>query len=259
MPEKNRGDLPEDMHSFVKSLKKAAGAIKMHGPDYIFAPVVGAVPLVDLLCIVDRKFPKDLVEYLPNSSRFRNRTNLMKNWYSNFYKEKNFSEKTKIVCLDEVLSGSSSVGGFIQFQNSLEKLAREKSTGFDNESEMYEHFLKKLKSNIDYKIVGFAENGYEINLGYKKLLNKNIAHSVFFDELPTVDNPLMNIMQFKEDKRENDERNFYFPEIKKFEITSEYLTLLKSVASYVGADPSRVGPVNLTKIQEGLSKSLNKE
>lgn len=259
MSKRNRGDIPEDMPSFVKSLKNAASTIRMHGPDYIFAPIVGAVPLVDLLCVVDRKFPKEIVEYLPNSSRFRNRTRLMENWYSNFYKEKNLDEKSKIVCLDEVLSGSSSVCGFNQFQKSLESLAKEKSIGFSNEPQMYEHFLKKLKSQIKYKIVGFAEEGYSTNSEYQNLVNKRIANSISFKEIPTIDNPSMNTIRFKEDVRKGDRRKFYSPEMEGFEISSEYFSLLKSVAAYVGVDPSKVEPVNLAKIQEGILRSLSKE
>jgi len=252
-----RKELPEDMYKFTKKLKKASSLIRMISPDYIFAPVAGAVPLVDMLYIVDRKFPLNDVEYLPNSSRFRNRTELMERWYKNFYKEKNISSKTKIICLDEVLSGSSSVVGYRQFLNSINNLAKEKSREFTNEVEAYDYHLKRLRKNIDYKIVGFSEQGYDRNPSFRKLITKGIARTVDFKEIPTIDNVAMNTIRFKEDGKNIQGRVVYSPEVERFDITPQYLNLLQSIASHVGADPRNVSPTNFSKIQEGMYRSLN--
>ena len=67
----------EEFEEFAKGIKKASDILRSKKPDYILAPVVGAVPFVDLFYIADRHFNLDAVEYPPNSSRFLNRRELM--------------------------------------------------------------------------------------------------------------------------------------------------------------------------------------
>lgn len=74
----------EEFESFAKGIKKASDIVKSRKPDFVFAPVTGAVPFVDLLFIADRHFPLDSVEYPPNSSRFKDREGIMSLWYQNF-------------------------------------------------------------------------------------------------------------------------------------------------------------------------------
>src|SRR3989344_9238941 len=112
-----------DTKSIVEGFKKVSDIIKMKGPDYILAPVIGAVPFVDILKIIDRKFPLENIVYLPNSSRFSNRDELVSRWYKNFYKKKDVGDEMKILCLDEVLSGSSAVNSYINFRKSIQERA----------------------------------------------------------------------------------------------------------------------------------------
>ena len=62
----------DEFEKFVDGFRGVATLVRENSPDYIFAPVVGAVPFVDILSIVDQNFPLEDVCYLPNSSRFGN-------------------------------------------------------------------------------------------------------------------------------------------------------------------------------------------
>jgi len=240
----------------AKGFRKAADIVRMEKPDVILCPVAGSVPFVDILNILDRKFRLGAVEYVPNSSRFENREELMARWYESFYGSRDVGEQLKILCLDEVLSGASAVVGFRQFQKSLEERARKKAKGLTDESAAIEKYKRKLAKYISYKVLGLAERGYERNPEFSRLGNRGLAHVIEFDSIPTIDNVLMNPIRFKVGRVQENGKAIYLPEIERFDITPEYMELLRGIARYAGVDPSTVNPVNLSKIQEGLNRAL---
>src|SRR3989344_8270338 len=97
----------EEFDDFMRSMKKISDVLRSRKPDFIFAPIVGSVPLIDVLAIIDRHFPLENVEYPPNSSRFLNREEIMDSWYANFLNANYAGEPISITCIDEVISGSS--------------------------------------------------------------------------------------------------------------------------------------------------------
>lgn len=243
-----------NMDEFVRGVKKASDLVKMQGPDFIFAPVIGAVPLVDILNIVDRKFPNDSVIYMPNSSRFVNRDELMSNWYENFYKEHEFGKPLKIVCLDEVLSGSSALKGYKQFEKSLHDRALAKARAIGGGEGDVEGFLTKLHHKVKYSLVGFAERGHKRNNRFNHLMNQGLADIVEFDDIPTIDNVAYNPIRLKVGVKRNG-RDTYLPEVDEFVTTDTYMSFLQDIASYVGANPNDVQPGNYARIKEGLELS----
>lgn len=242
----------KEVEGIANGFAKVAELVRMQGPDHIFAPVIGAVPFIDILYIVDRHFPLHLVCYLPNSSRFANRNKLMSNWYSNFYKSNETGDKLKIVCLDEVLSGASAVNGYNQFRKSLDERAKEKARGMDDEAQMFTLQKRKLNKNLDYRIVGIMETGHTLNPVFKKLVTRGLVHTFPFTKVLTIDNVSLNIVRLKQGSNLPNGRASYLPEIERFEVSPDYLNFLKGIAEFVGVDPSRVGPVNLSKIEEDL-------
>ena len=64
---------------------------------------------------IDRKFHLENVEYPPNSSRFGNREELMKQWYGNFLRDNFSGNKLSLICIDEDISGASATKGHIEF------------------------------------------------------------------------------------------------------------------------------------------------
>jgi hypothetical protein len=243
----------EELEEFAKGMKRVSDIVMSRGPDFIFAPVTGSVPFVDILAIVNRKFPIDLAEYPPNSSRFPNRTELMDRWYSAFFADNYSGEKMHIVCLDEVLSGSSASVGHTQFRKALEALALKKAKEGGGNGDLFEKLQRKYAKDIDYHIVGIAEREPR-NKNFSRLVNEGIATVVDFSNVPTIDNVELNPVRLKLIGRTPDDNGIYAPEIEKMEYTKEYLQLLQDVAKYVGVNPSNVTPVNTGKIAESLSR-----
>ncbi|MCX8194446.1 MAG: hypothetical protein N3G19_03785, partial [Candidatus Pacearchaeota archaeon] len=99
----------EEFESFIKGMKRLSTFLQSQKPDYIFAPVVGAVPLIDVLCILDKHLPLEIVEYPPNSSRIKNREELMQRWYKNFLERNYTKEPMKICTIEEIISGASAL------------------------------------------------------------------------------------------------------------------------------------------------------
>lgn len=249
----------EDLVSIVKGFKKASVIINMEKPDYIFAPIIGAVPFVDILSIVDKNFRKNSIVYLPNSSRFANRNELMSTWYKNFFEKNDIGEPMKIICLDEVLTGSSAVKGYIQFKLSLQERAKQKAKGMKDELKAESHYLKDLQKRITYKILGLAEKGYVTEHSFNKLVNKKIVHLIRFDNIPTIDNICLNPVRLKKGNPRPNGRITYLPEIERFEVTPSYMDFLRDIAIYVGTDPTKINyQANYEKIREGLAMAIDK-
>lgn len=235
----------DEFERFAKGIKKASDILRSNKPDYIFAPIVGGVPFIDLFALADRHFNLDIVEYPPNSSRFSNREEIMSKWYNNFLNTNYHGDKINIVCIDEVISGSSAVKGYQEFKKAL----------FNFNQRIGESLDKK----VFYFILGIAEkprNGKR-NHGISKLVNKRKAKLIDVGKILTVDNPDLNPVRLKIKANNYQGRHIYLPEIEKFEVSEEYLTFLQNFASYIGEQPSRVSVKNLGKIKESLEKYLN--
>jgi len=245
----------KELESFVRGFRRVSDTVKMEKPDYIFAPVVGAVPFIDILAIVDRHFPLDSVEYLPNSSRFANRDELMGRWYANFYERNEIGDPMKIVCLDEVLSGSSAVKGYKQFRRSIEDRARARAEGLSDGSSAVRQYQKKLENDVNYKIIGVQEAGHKTCVAFNRLVKKGVVHPVNFDKVFTIDNVYLNAIRLRPGEMKANGRMSYLPEIERFDVTSDYMELLRNIARCAGVDPSTVNPVNFSKIEQGLRQS----
>lgn len=242
--------------ALAKGFKNASDVIRMKNPDYIFAPVAGAVPFVDILNIVDRKFPLDAVKYLPNSSRFANRDELVSRWYENFYEKNEVGGKMKILCLDEVISGTSAVNSYYNFKKSVINRAAKKAGGMEKELEAREFYEKKLNNDIDFEIIGIAEKRYDRNPAFGKLVNQKKVYVIEFDKVPTIDNINLNPIRFKEKEKNCHGRITYLPKIEEFVVTPDYLSFLQNIATYIGVDPSNVKPIeHASKIEEGLRQA----
>ena len=234
----------EEFESFAKGIKRLSDILVSENPDYVFAPVVGSVPLIDLVYIANRHFDLDKVEYPPNSSRFFDREKLISQWISGFLEEKYLGEKMRIFCLDEVISGASTVKGYQEFQKAVHLF--EKKIG------------ERLGRKISYKILGIAEKPRDRTRNHtiKSLVNSKKAKLVEVKRILTADNVDLNHVRLKIQRDNYRGRHIYEPQIDKFYISKEYLTLLQNMASYFGADSSKVTAQNLGKIRNSLEKYL---
>lgn len=250
----------KDLEAFARGFGSVAEDVRNREPDYILAPIVGAVPFVDVLHIVDRHFPTEDVVYLPNSSRFRNRDDLMRAWYNNFYRRVETGDKISLVCLDEVLSGSSAVKGYKQFIASLDERARLKALNSNGEVNIssFEEYRRLLKDRVSYHVIGIGERGYSRGISFRRLLRRQIATVFDFDKVYTIDNIRLNPIRLKPGEITVADRRAYLPEIESFEVTPEYMDFLHGIAISVGQDPENVSPINFSKILEGLELAKKK-
>jgi hypothetical protein len=233
----------EELESFVKGIKALSLTVRSEGPTFVFAPLTGSIPLIDAAWTVDRKFPVDIVECPPNSSRFENRDELMRTWYSNFLDANYIGHPMKIVCVDEVISGSSALKGYAEFHRALEEFAKKRDD-------------PRIRRKIDYKIaaVGEKPDSGRRNGGLTSLRRTGELKILEVDRILTCDNPDMNPVQLKTTTESG--RISYLPEVAQFVATSAYLRLLSDLAKHVGRDPASVNMQNMGKIQESVNRYL---
>ena len=234
----------KEFDCFMKSMKKASDYLHSKKPDFIFAPIIGSIPLIDILSIIDRHFPLETVEYPPNSSRFINREKIIDKWFSNFLDDNYIGEPISIVCIDEVISGSSATKGYKEFHKILHKLDEKRKS--------------PLEKKVNYEILGIGEQpkNRKRNYSFRSMVNKEKAKVFETDRIITADNIDLNPVRLKRGEINVQERQTYLPEIKSMEYSKDYLNLLHDTANYFGVDPEKVTPVNLLKIQKSLEKYL---
>ncbi|MEA3329577.1 MAG: hypothetical protein U9Q06_02425 [Nanoarchaeota archaeon] len=99
----------DNLKSYADAMMDASSIITQLNPDFIVAPMLGSIPFIDAMAIVDSNFDPTKVVYMPASSRIKEINNVMKNWYTNFLEDiVDFPyEFPRIVGIDEVVSGSS--------------------------------------------------------------------------------------------------------------------------------------------------------
>lgn len=235
----------EEFERFARGIKRASDILKSQNPDYVFAPVTGAVPFIDLFFIADRHFNLGRVEYPPNSSRFGDREGIMSRWYQNFLDKNYHGGKISIICVDEVISGASAVKGYQEFEKALYDF--KKRTG------------ESLEKKVNYSILGIAEMPKSAGVRnhiLKKLVHSKKAKLIEVGKIITADNVELNHIRLKIDRDNLQGRHIYLPEIEKFYVSDYYLTLLQNMAKYFGADPSKVTVQNLGQIKDSLEKYL---
>ncbi len=234
----------QEFESFMDAMKRLSDVLRSKKPNFILSPVVGSIPLIDVLSIMDRHFPLETVEYPPNSSRFSNREEIMQRWYANFLKANYHEEPISITCVDEIISGSSAVKGHVEFRRALH--------GFETGLGV------RLGKKIRYNILGIGEQpkSGKRNHGFVRLLNKGIANVFETEKIITSDNRDLNPVRLKSGGVNKQHRQIYLPEIESVNYGEQYLGFLHNVATYCGVDPDRISPVNLLKIQRSLENYL---
>jgi hypothetical protein len=251
----------EQLKSFVNGFRKASGLVKKLSPDHLLIPITGAVPFVDVLSIVDRHFDYSATDYMPNSSKFKNLDELMGRWFSNFLDKTYSGNPLSLVVLDEVVSGASALRSYLHFQKAIDEKAKRDTKKIIGEEDfskknidIYNRIKNELNKRISYSSIGIQEQApshiKRRNKKYKKLVEKKIFFPVEVEKIITMDDPAFNYINLKFSHRNVLNRPFYEPEITGFNITPEYIRFLQDVAIYVGADPSKVELVNLSKIGE---------
>ena len=97
------------LKSYADAMLKASSLIKEKNPDYLIVPMMGSVPFVDSMVILDPDFDPSKAVYMPASSRIERVEKVIQKWYNNFLNDvidfPNYFPK--ILGIDEVVSGNS--------------------------------------------------------------------------------------------------------------------------------------------------------
>jgi len=159
------------LKSFVDAMQESADIVRQEDPDYLVAPMMGSVPLVDVMAVVSNDFDPSRVVYMPASSRIDDVSRVIRKWYSNFLNAvvgDVLDAPPKIMGIDEVVSGNSVLRCFKPIdlatesyrkdarQNFLEDLCKDPQTAgavlrkldMATNNEYFER-LRKIKSRIE--------------------------------------------------------------------------------------------------------------
>ncbi len=241
----------ETLETFVNGMITAGKALHAVHPNVIIAPINGAVPLIDILNIVDHEFDNSQVEYMPASSKIDDVKHVVKDWTYNFLMEHCPSEgQYSMVILDEVVSGNSSVRVYKAMTEGINAFTRKKA-------DEWETSPKAIKRRIGYKSIGIKDEKCPIkSKEYKQLIGAGIAEFYPVGTIITMDNPDYTLVQFKSESKAG--RLIFHPEIENIVLSPKYLALLEDIAKTVGADPSGVSHVNPSKVMNS-TRYLKKE
>lgn len=113
----------------------------------------------------------------------------------------------------------------------------------------------ELRGKLVYKTIGIEDSKKPGRVpNYVALREAGRVIPVPVKQIITMDRPNFVPVVFKQlgaDPASNPTMNPYLrftPFVEGFSVTPDYLNFLRSVANYVGADPEKVGPVNMTAI-----------
>lgn len=103
--------IEDKLESYVEAMYNASTIFVDESPDFILSPMNGSVPFIDAMAIVNSDFDPSKVVYMPASSRIKDVSNVITDWYSNFLEKNVHSsfELPKVMGIDEVVSGNSVV------------------------------------------------------------------------------------------------------------------------------------------------------
>ena len=230
------------LDKFIEGMIRLGKGVRESNPNVIIAPINGAVPLIDILNIVDPNFDNSQVEYMPASSKLEDVRGVIKTWTEHFLLENcpTDSPTYSIAVVDEVVSGNSSVRVYKSVKEGINAFARERERKLDIP-------YRTTKRQVKYKTFGAKDNKCPVkSKEYRGLLESGVAQLYDVGQIVTMDRPEYTPVQFRSELLEGKLR--FYPEIEGINISREYLDLLENIAKVVGADPSTITSVNQNKI-----------
>ncbi|MDO8656187.1 MAG: hypothetical protein Q7K45_03035 [Nanoarchaeota archaeon] len=239
----------------VKAFEDIAQIIHEKNPDCIIAPMLGAVPFIDILNIVDDDFPNAKVEYVPASSKLHKLRDILRASFTNLI-DAYAPNGGSFLSLDEVVSGNSLVRVYKQFEAARINYANRKTAQtygdcVDFRDSAVQAYRQEIIEKIKYETIGIVDPKLEKrnkpqNREYLALVEQKIVLPVQTDGIVTMDRTDFFPAKYK--TRASGQGDLYLPQIASFEANQEYITFLRTVAGIVGKDPALVTAQNIGKI-----------
>ena len=149
---------------FVKGLSEASEIVVDENPDYFIAPMMGAVPFIDVMHILNEDFDVSKVHYMPASSHVVDAKSVMSNWMDNFLaKNVAVDSPVKMIGIDEIVSGSSATRVYRAVTQAINRKRRELVSqtllGFNiNDIDTFENAVKQFDRISDSEYFDFLSH-----------------------------------------------------------------------------------------------------
>ena len=303
------------LRSYVDAMRQASAHFTSENPDYIVAPMVGSVPFIDVMAIVDRDFDPTKVVYMPASSRINDVNKIIRSWYESFLKDvvELPHRFPKVMGIDEVVSGCSIVRcvksideamntfkrnirqGLVErahnrrnqgvalealreadqltdslYASEIAQAMSKVSNGlYDGRPELVradsQVFIdavnEVLNKKINYSSIGIEDSKVDDServVEYRRIKSQGRVRPVPVETIISMDRPEFCYPVFETTLTGNARKSYpkTGARVVSFHVEPQYLAFLEAIADYVGADKSRLGPANLTRILETANKYL---
>lgn len=244
------------IEGMVRAFEEVSRIIKAEQPDGLIAPMLGAVPFIDILNIIDDEFPNDKVEYVPASNKIYRLREVLRGAFGSLI-EAYAPTGGYFLSLDEVVSGNSLVRVYKQFDAARNDHATKKTKEVygpqtDFRREEVQAYRQGLVEKIKYKSIGIVDpklerQGKLQNREYLSLVQQGVVIPVMTQGIVTMDRTGFFPAQYSQGQ-DGEGNQIYLPRVERFEVQGEYLTFLRTVAGIVGKDPDKVTVQNMGKI-----------
>ena len=244
---------PKTLEGFVRSLERVAALIKERSPDVIVAPMMGAIPFIDVLNVVDPNFPNDKVVYVPASNKVHNVEEVMTGVFGNVISALT-PDGGSYLAIDEVVSGGSAQNVFKRFGAARSAYARRKtldlygSTANFRDRQVGDH-ENSVRASIKYNTVGIVDAKAKKRSAYQEMVDRGTMIPVPTDCIVTMDKTDFLPFGYKTD-HDDQGRLVHLPVVDCFSVSPAYVDFLISVAQVLGANAQDVTVRNMARIRD---------
>ena len=244
---------PKTLESFVRSLETVAGLIKQRNPDVIVAPMMGAIPFIDVLNVVDPNFPNDKVVYVPASNKVHKVEQVMAGAFGNIISALT-PDGGSYLAIDEVVSGGSAQNVFKRFGAARSAYSRRKTldlygpTANFKDKPVGDHETS-VRASIKYNTIGIVDAKATKRSAYQEMVDRGIMLPVPTDCIVTMDRT--DFLPFGYKTGHDDQgRLVHLPVVDCFTVSPAYIDFLISVSQVLGTNMQDVTVRNMAKIRD---------
>lgn len=219
--------------AYVKGMIEVGRKVREHNPNVLLYPVRGAVPVADVLSIIDPSINTIPHEYVPASSTIVDTNRVIHSWFKKFLEESHvIGDRQSILSIDEVLSGHSVYRVSNQVRRAVADYAHERGVS-----------LERIMGEVDYKSIGIEDTrhraaGKPMQKHYGRLVGQGIVIPVQVPENVTMDKD--DFCPLKLVRIPGHRFGSHLPIMEEFRVTTRYLDFLKAIATAVGRDITTV-------------------
>ena len=227
------------MEDFARGMQEISDIIDRERPDLLIFPLRGAVPIADLLRIINPSIGSFPSEYMPASSSISETDYVIREWTKNALRDYHVpGENLKILTIDEVKSGQSVCRVSRRMKQARDEYRKENG-------------ILRKDGNIEIKSIGIVDlrhekSGKEYDKNYVKLLGQGFIIPVRVNQNLVMDRRELCPVILEHNP---DDHPHYLPTMKEFRMTVQYLAFLRQFGAVVGQNVEGVDLQNPLKIK----------